>query len=112
MLEKNHQEECGYHETETHNVDYETVERMDVNRGRVEEMAQPGFRPQTQKARGRGVPQPQRGRGVPEAMARGRAGDPRMPPRHKARVGTQATQSTISNNSVPNIQIMDPNSKF
>lgn len=75
-------------------------------------MAQPGFRPQAQRARGRGVPMPQRGRGVPEAMARGRAGDPRMPPRHKARVGTQATQSTISNNSVPNIQIMDPNSKI
>ena len=112
LLEKNHQEESGYHETETHEISYETVERIDINKGRIEEMAQPGFRPQAQRSRGRGVPAPQRGRGAPPATTRGRTGDPRMPPRHKARVGTQATQSTISNNSVPNIQIMDPNSKY
>ena len=112
LMKKNHHDEIEEHEVGVQQENIEKAKEKHVNDGRVEDMAKPGFRAIPPKPRGaptprvRGVLTP-RGRGG--LIPRGR-GTQMMPPRHNARVGMQATQSTGSSGSRQNkhITVMDP----
>lgn len=104
LIQQNHYNEVREYE-EVHNEEnIEKVNERDVNEGRVEDMAQPGGRPQPLRGN--------RGRGRGGNVNRGRGGG-MMPPRPNAPKAPQKSiPSKTNRRAEQNISILDPTSKF